>query len=104
MHQQLELPPELGNIHPTFHVSNLRKCLADADLHIPLDEIQIDETMHFVEKPAEIMNCAVKQLKNKRIRLVKVRWESKRGPEFTWERKDQMMTKYPHLFPQASSS
>lgn len=101
---RLELPPELGNIHPTFHVSNLRKCLANADLHIPLEEIQVDETMHFVEKPVEIMDCAVKQLKNKRIRLVKVRWGSKRGPEFTWEREDQMKMKYPHLFSQASSS
>ena len=48
---KLELPPELGNVHPTFHVSNLRKCLADTNLHIPLDEIHVDDTMHFVEKP-----------------------------------------------------
>uniref|UniRef100_A0A251SFU3 RNA-directed DNA polymerase n=1 Tax=Helianthus annuus TaxID=4232 RepID=A0A251SFU3_HELAN len=99
---RLELPPELGNIHPTFHVSNLRKCLADADLHVPLDEIQIDETMHFIEKPVEIVDRSYKQLKGKRIHLVKVRWESKRGPEFTWEHKDQMKEKYPHLFSQDS--
>ncbi|KAM0052023.1 putative nucleotidyltransferase, Ribonuclease H [Helianthus debilis subsp. tardiflorus] len=100
---RLELPPELGNVHPTFHVSNLRKCLADADLHVPLDEIQIDETMHFVEKPVEIVDRTYKQLKGKRIHLVKVRWESKRGPGFTWEHKDQMKEKYPHLFSQDSS-
>ena len=92
------------DIHPTFHVSNLRKCLADADLHIPLDEIRIDETMHFVEKPVEIVDRTFKQLKNKKIRLVKVRWESKCGPEFTWEHEDQMKAKYPHLFSRASSS
>ncbi|KAJ0800996.1 putative nucleotidyltransferase, Ribonuclease H [Helianthus annuus] len=95
---RLELPPELGNVHPTFHVSNLRKCLADENLHIPLDEIRVDNTMHFVEKPVEIVDRSFKQLKGKRIKLVKVRWESKRGPEFTWEREDQMKAKYPHLF------
>ncbi|KAI3762559.1 hypothetical protein L1987_52990 [Smallanthus sonchifolius] len=95
---KLELPPSLRNVHPTFHVSNLKKCLADENLHIPLDDVRIDETMHFVEKPVEIMDREVKQLKRSRIPIVKVRWESKRGPEFTWEREDQMKLKYPHLF------
>ncbi|KAD5803381.1 hypothetical protein E3N88_14741 [Mikania micrantha] len=90
---KLELPPELSNVHPTFHVSNLRKCLADQDLQVPLDDIRIDDTMHFVEKPVEIMDREVKQLKRSRIPIVKVRWESKRGPEFTWEREDQMKLK-----------
>jgi hypothetical protein len=53
---KLELGPELENVHPTFHVSNLRKCLADKNLHIPLDEVHIDESMHFVEKPVDIMD------------------------------------------------
>ncbi|KAD4178039.1 hypothetical protein E3N88_26630 [Mikania micrantha] len=95
---KLELPPELSNVHPTFHVSNLRKCLADQDLQVSLDDIRIDDTMHFVEKPVEIMDREVKQLKRSRIPIVKVRWESKRGPEFTWEREDQMKLKYPQLF------
>ncbi|KAD6796492.1 hypothetical protein E3N88_07388 [Mikania micrantha] len=95
---KLELPPELSNVHLTFHVSNLRKCLADQDLQVPLDDIRVDDTMHFVEKPVEIMDREVKKLKRSRIPIVKVRWESKRGPEFTWEREDQMKLKYPHLF------
>ncbi|XP_076940015.1 uncharacterized protein LOC143609027 [Bidens hawaiensis] len=95
---RLDLPPALSNVHPTFHVSNLKKCLADENLHIPLDEVQVDETMHFVEKPVEIMDREVKQTKRSRIPIVKVRWESKRGAEFTWEREDQMKIKYPHLF------
>ncbi|KAK1427827.1 hypothetical protein QVD17_16523 [Tagetes erecta] len=99
----LELPEELSNVHPTFHVSNLKKCLADENLHIPLDEVQIDESMHFIEKPVEIMDREVKKLKRSRIPIVKVRWESKRGPEFTWEREDQMKKKYPHLFATASA-
>ncbi|KAI3802190.1 hypothetical protein L1987_30320 [Smallanthus sonchifolius] len=95
---KLDLPSELSNVHPTFHVSNLKKCLADENLHIPLDEVRIDEKMHFVEKPVEIIDREVRKLKRSRIPIVKVRWESKRGPEFTWEREDQMKTKYPHLF------
>ncbi|KAI3797157.1 hypothetical protein L1987_32410 [Smallanthus sonchifolius] len=101
---KLELPPELNNVHPTFHVSNLKKCLADENLHIPLDDVHIDETMHFVEKPVEIMDREIKQLKRSRIPIVKVRWDSKRGPEFTWEREDQMKLKYPHLFTNAAAS
>ena len=95
---RLDLPQELSSVHPTFHVSNLKKCLADKNLHIPLHEIHIDETMRFVEKPVEIMDREVKQLKRSRIPIVKVRWESKHGPEFTWEREDQMKLKHPHLF------
>ncbi|GKF18567.1 hypothetical protein Tco_0063485, partial [Tanacetum coccineum] len=74
------------------------KCLADASLHVPLNDIKIDKTLRFVEKPVEILDREVKSLKRSRIALVKVRWESKRGPEFTWEREDYMKTKYPELF------
>ena len=99
----LDLPQELSNIHPTFHVSNLKKCLAEENLHVPLEDIQIDESLHFVEKPVEIMDREIKTLKRTRIPIVKVRWKSKRGPEFTLEREDQMMKKYPHLFPNTST-
>nr|GFB64289.1 putative reverse transcriptase domain-containing protein [Tanacetum cinerariifolium] len=67
-------------------------------LAIPLDEIQVDEKLNFIEEPVEIMNREVKHLKQSRISIVKVRWNSRRGHEFTWERKDHMQKKYPHLF------
>ncbi|GJZ17629.1 putative reverse transcriptase domain-containing protein [Tanacetum coccineum] len=95
---RLRLPEELSGIHDTFHVSNLKKCLADASLHVPLDEIKIDKTLRFVEEPVEIMDREVKSLKRSKIALVKVRWNSKCGPEFTWEREDYMKSKYPLLF------
>lgn len=95
---ELDLPTELKKVHPVFHVSNLKKCLADENLHVPLEDIQIDETMQFVEKPLEIADRKEKQLKRSRIPLVKVRWQSARGPEYTWEREDQMRAKYPQLF------
>ncbi|GKE07615.1 putative reverse transcriptase domain-containing protein [Tanacetum coccineum] len=94
----LELPKELSNVHSTFHVSNLKKCLSDESLVIPLKELRLNEKLNFVEEPIEIMDREVKQLKQSRIPIVKVRWNSKRGPKFTREREDQIRAKYPHLF------
>ncbi|GJU82641.1 putative reverse transcriptase domain-containing protein [Tanacetum coccineum] len=74
------------------------KCLADANLHVPLDEIKVDKTLCFVEKPVEIIDQEIKKLKRRKIELVKVRWNSKRGPDFTWEHEDRMRIKYPQLF------
>ncbi|GKA08208.1 putative reverse transcriptase domain-containing protein [Tanacetum coccineum] len=95
---RLRLPEELSGVHDTFHVSNLKKCLADANLHVPLKEIKVDKTLCFVEEPVEIMVHEIRSLKRSRISLVKVRWNSKRGPEFTWECEDHMKSKYPQLF------
>ncbi|KAD7117048.1 hypothetical protein E3N88_04316 [Mikania micrantha] len=95
---RLRLPDELSRVHDVFHVSNLKRCFADETLIIPLEEIQIDEQLHYIEEPVEIMEREVKKLKRRRIPVVKVRWNSKRGPEFTWESEDNMKTKYPHLF------
>ncbi|GJR64091.1 putative reverse transcriptase domain-containing protein [Tanacetum coccineum] len=95
---RLRLPNELSRVHDTFHVSNMKKCLADTSLHVPLNDIKIDKTLRFVKKPVEILDREVKSLKRSKIVLVKVRWESKRGPEFTWEREDFMKAKYPELF------
>ncbi|GJZ00222.1 hypothetical protein Tco_0517651 [Tanacetum coccineum] len=95
---RLRLPEELSGVHDTFHVSNLKKCLADASLHVPLNEIKVDKTLRFIEEPVEILDREIKSLKRSKISLVKVRWDSKRGPEFTWEREDYMKSKYPQLF------
>ncbi|GJR53128.1 reverse transcriptase domain-containing protein [Tanacetum coccineum] len=70
---RLRLPQELSSVHDTFHVSNLMECLADANLHVPLDEIKIDKTLCFVEEPIEIMDREVRSLKRSKISLVKVR-------------------------------
>ncbi|GKA21248.1 hypothetical protein Tco_0701237 [Tanacetum coccineum] len=79
----LELPRELSRVHHTFHVSNLKKCYADEPLAMPLEGVHIDETLRFVEGPVEIMEQGIKRLERSRIPLVKVRWNSRRGPEFT---------------------
>ncbi|GJW33269.1 hypothetical protein Tco_0053301 [Tanacetum coccineum] len=101
---KLELPEELSRVHNTFHVSNLKKCHADEPLAVPLDGLHLDDKLHFVEEPLEIVGREVKRLKRSRIPLVKVRWNSKRGPEFTWEREDQFKKKYPHLFTKTTPS
>nr|GEX85147.1 reverse transcriptase domain-containing protein [Tanacetum cinerariifolium] len=76
----IELPEELSNVYNTFYVSNLRKCLSDKSLVIPMKELQLDDKLNFVEEPVEIINREVKQLRQSRIPVVKVRWNSKRGP------------------------
>ncbi|GJY10399.1 putative reverse transcriptase domain-containing protein [Tanacetum coccineum] len=81
---RLRIPEELNS-----------KCLADASLHVPLDEIKVDKTLRFVEEPIEIMDHEIKILKRSKISLVKVRWNSKRGPEFTWEHEVYIKSKYP---------
>nr|GFC26058.1 putative reverse transcriptase domain-containing protein [Tanacetum cinerariifolium] len=86
-------------------VSNLKKCLSDEPLAILLDELHIDDKLRFIEEPVEIMDREIKRLRQICIPIIKVRWNSKRGPEFTWEHEDQFKQKYPHLFTnQASSS
>nr|GEY74427.1 putative reverse transcriptase domain, ribonuclease H-like domain protein [Tanacetum cinerariifolium] len=85
---RLELPQELSRVHHTFHVSNLKKCYTDKPLVMLFKGIHVDDRLQFVEEPVEIMEQKIKRLKRSQIPLVKVRWNSKRGPEFTWERED----------------
>nr|GFB52085.1 hypothetical protein [Tanacetum cinerariifolium] len=118
----LELHGELKGIHSTFHISNLKKCLAEGDIVVSMDEIQLDDKLHMIEEPVEVVDrekCLtegnvvipldeihlddkfhmikepveeidreVKRLRQSRIPIVKVRWNSQRGPEYTWERED----------------
>ncbi|GJY34795.1 hypothetical protein Tco_0419264 [Tanacetum coccineum] len=90
MAYKLELLEELRNIHNTFHVSNLKKCLFDESLVILMKELWLDDKLNFVEEPMEIMDRKVKQLRQIRIPIIKVRWNSKTGAKFTWEREDEI--------------
>ncbi|GJT82444.1 hypothetical protein Tco_1056786 [Tanacetum coccineum] len=101
---KFELPQELSRVHNMFHVSNLKKCYFDDPLVVPLERLQVDDKLHFVEEHVEIMDREVKQLRRSRVPIVKVRWNSRRGPEFTWECEDQFRKKYPHLFTKTAPS
>ncbi|GKC02543.1 hypothetical protein Tco_0994153, partial [Tanacetum coccineum] len=101
---KLELPEELSRVHNKFHVSNLKKCYADEPLAVPLDGLHFDDKLQFVEELIEIMDREVKSLRQSCVPIVKVRWNSRRGPEFTWEREDQFRKKYPHHFTKTAPS
>ncbi|KAI3814200.1 hypothetical protein L1987_18948 [Smallanthus sonchifolius] len=95
---RLELPDELNGIHPTFHVSHLRKCLADESAHVPLTHIEVDNSLNYIEQPVSILDKKEKRLRNKIIQLVKVQWKHRKGSEATWETEKEMRESYPHLF------
>nr|GEV83917.1 putative reverse transcriptase domain-containing protein [Tanacetum cinerariifolium] len=91
-------------VHHNFHVLNLKKCYANESLAMPLEGFHIDDTLQFMEEPIEIMEREIKRLRQSRIPLVKVCWNSRRGPEFTWEHEDSFKQKYSHLFINRTSS
>ena len=87
---RLQLPEELAGVHDVFHVSNLKKCLSDESLVVPLQDIEVNEKLKFIEKPLQIEDRKVKFLKHKRLVLVKIQWEFKREQEYTWELESEM--------------
>ena len=94
----LELPDEFHGIHDVFHVSHLRKTLFDESQRVPLAEIEIDERLRYPEQPERVLDRKVRQLRNKKISMVKVLWRHHRGFDMTWETESEMREKYPQLF------
>ncbi|KAI3824164.1 hypothetical protein L1987_05613 [Smallanthus sonchifolius] len=95
---RVELPGELSKLHNTFHVSHLRKCLADESTFVPIDDIKVDEKLNYVEEPISILDRKVKCLRNKEISQVLVKWKHRKGAETTWESEEEMLKYYPNLF------
>nr|XP_043625549.1 uncharacterized protein LOC122596972 [Erigeron canadensis] len=85
---KLKLPQDLGDVHDTFHVSNLKKCLADDSKVVLLEELGVEDKLQIHEEPIEVLDRDEKRLKRNKIPIVKVRWDTRRGPEFTLERED----------------
>ncbi|GJT40828.1 hypothetical protein Tco_0940693 [Tanacetum coccineum] len=94
------------SVFPLDHMGTKDCCLiwVDERKRVPLEGIHIDDKLQFVEEPVEIMEREIKRLMRSRIPLVKVRWNSRRGPEFRWEREDSFKKKCPHLFTNRASS
>ena len=96
---RLELPEELGAIHNTFHVSQLRKVIRDPDEIVPAEDIVLDEKLSYVERAVEIVDRKTKELRSGRVvNLVLVKWQHHKGSELTWEREEDMREKHPYLF------
>ncbi|XP_021991724.1 uncharacterized protein LOC110888508 [Helianthus annuus] len=94
---RLELPEELCRIHGMFHVSQLRKCLAEETAYIHYDDIEVDNSLNYAVRPLEILDRKVKHLRNKQIDQVKIKWEHKKGSDTTWESEEEMRHLYPTL-------
>ncbi|KAI3701816.1 hypothetical protein L6452_27177 [Arctium lappa] len=95
---RLKLPSELGGIHDTFHVSNLRKCVADESAVVDLEDVEVNDKLAYVEEPVDILDRKTKRLRNKIIPLMLVKWKFHKGAEMTWELEEEMRAKHPQLF------
>ncbi|KAL4020418.1 hypothetical protein IC575_019194 [Cucumis melo] len=95
---RLALPPSLSTVHDVFHVSMLRKYVPDPSHVVDYEPLEIDENLSYTEQPVEVLAREVKTLRNKEIPLVKVLWRNHRIEEVTWEREDDMRSRYPELF------
>ncbi|GJW68487.1 hypothetical protein Tco_0122911 [Tanacetum coccineum] len=94
----LELPEELKGIHSTFHVLNLKKCLAKGDVVVPMDEIQLDNKLHMIEEPVEVVDKEVKRLKQSSYTYFPVHYSIPKSPEFYLERRINWRISSPSLY------
>ena len=95
---RLALPASMDRIHDVFHVSSLRKCLGDHSQVVNTEDIKLSEDLSYEEKPIQILDRRIKQLRNRQIPLVKVLWTNQKTEEATWEMEQTMKEKHPGLF------
>jgi hypothetical protein len=95
---QLSLPEGLSTVHDVFHVSQLKKCMHVREEQLPVEGLEVQEDLTYIEKPAQILETTVRVTRRKTIRMCKVRWSHHSEEEATWEREDDLMAKYPKHF------
>ncbi|KAL4028671.1 hypothetical protein IC575_011879 [Cucumis melo] len=95
---RLALPPSLSAVHDVFHVSMLRRYVADPTHIVDFEPLQVSENLSYEEQPVEILAREIKKLRSRDIPLVKVLWQNHGVEEATWEREEDMKTQYPELF------
>ena len=98
MAYRLALPPTLDRVHDVFHVSQLRKYVPDPTHILQPEEIELDETLTYQERPIQILDTKIRQTRNKEIPMVKVLWSNHKMEEATWEVESLMREKHPELF------
>ncbi|XP_038888093.1 uncharacterized protein LOC120077999 [Benincasa hispida] len=94
----LALPPTLSSVHNVFHVSMLKKYVADPSHIFDYEPLQLNDNLSYKEKPIKILAREVKTLPHREIAFVKVLWQNHQFREATWEREDEMKAQYPELF------
>jgi hypothetical protein len=99
---QLELPPQLSDVHDVFHESQLKKCLRVPEEQLPMEEIDLGGDLTYSERPIKILDTAERVTRNKVIKMCKVQWSHHTEGEATWEHKEELRTDYPELFPSTS--
>ena len=95
---KLNLPSDLAKIHDVFHVSMLRKAEVDPSRVLPHVSVEVDDNLAMEVKPVKVLDRSEKELRNKKIPMVKVLWQNSQVEEETWEREAEMKMKYPELF------
>ena len=95
---RLALPPSLSAVHDVFHVSMLRKYVPDPSHVVDYEPLELDENLSYIEQLVEVLAREVKMSRNREIPLVKVLWWNHRVEKATWEREDDMKSRYPELF------
>jgi hypothetical protein len=101
---QLELPPQLSDVHDVFHVSQLRKCLRVPEQQIPLEELTVGEDLTYQEYPLKILDTSEKVTRNNRYNKCKVQWSNHTEEEATWEKEDQQKAEFSDIFSNLSES
>ena len=101
---QLELPARLSDVHNVFHISQLKKCLRVPEEQLPLDELNVEDDLTYIEYPTRINETAERITRNKVIKMCKVQWSHHLEDEATWEREDELKAEFPQLFSNPSES
>lgn len=95
---QIELPPQLADVHNVFHVSQLKKCLRVPEEQVPLEDLDPTEDLTYQEYPVKILEISERITRNKKIRMCRVQWSHHSEEEATWEREDDLRAEFPNLF------
>jgi hypothetical protein len=101
---QLELPPQLSDVHDVFLVLQLRKCLRVPEEQMPLEELTVGEDLTYQEYPVKILDTSDKVTRNNHYKMCKVQWSNHTKEEATWEKEDQLKAEFPEIFSNLSES
>jgi hypothetical protein len=99
---QLELPPQLSDVHDVFHVSQLKKYLRVLEEQLPMEELDLGGDLTYSERPVKILDTAERVTRNMVTKMCKVQWSHHTEDEATWEHEEELRTDFPKLFPCAS--